>query len=166
MLYSVGTDHKVREMEDDIVVSNGPCWSPDGKTFYFADSRSRAIRAYDYDLATGALSNRRIFCRLDPDDGFPDGATVDAEGHVWTAGVYKGKIHRFAPDGTKVLTIDMPVLANTSVMFGGANLDRLYVTSMTTPPVPDVVESSPLAGSLFVIDGLGVKGLAEYRFGG
>lgn len=165
-LYSVGTDRKVTMIDDQIVVSNGPCWSPDGKIFYFADSRSRAIWAYDYDLATGNVANKREFCRFGPEDGLPDGATVDAEGYVWSAGVYKSKIHRFAPDGSTALVIDMPVVCVTSVMFGGANLDRLYVTSMKTAPVPDVEETSPLAGSLFVIDGLGVRGVPEYRYGG
>lgn len=165
-LYSVGTDRKVTMIDDQIVVSNGPCWSPDGKIFYFADSRSRAIWAYDYDLATGNVANKREFCRFRPEDGLPDGATVDAEGYVWSAGVYKSKIHRFAPDGSTALVIDMPVVCVTSVMFGGANLDRLYVTSMKTAPVPDVEETSPLAGSLFVIDGLGVRGVPEYRYGG
>lgn len=165
-LYSVGTDHKVIRIEDKIVVSNGPCWSPDGKIFYFADSRSCAIWAYDYDLDTGSVSNKRKFCEFGPEDGLPDGATVDAEGHVWSAGVYKSKLHRFAPDGTRVASIDMPIVCVTSVMFGGANLDRLYVTSMKTAPVPGIVETGPLAGSLFVIDGLGIKGLSEHRYSG
>jgi sugar lactone lactonase YvrE len=165
-LYSVGADRSVRVIDDNIVVSNGPCWSPDGRTFYFADSRSLAIWAYDYDLETGNVRNKRKFYEFGPEDGLPDGATVDAEGHVWSAGVYKSKIHRFAPDGTKVLTIDMPVVCVTSVMFGGSNLDRLYATSMKEAPVPGIVETGPLAGSLFVIDGLGVKGLPEYRYGG
>ena len=165
-LYSVGTDRTVTKIDDEIVVSNGPCWSPDGKIFYFADSRSRAIWAYDYDLETGKVANKRKFCDFGPEDGLPDGATVDAEGYVWSAGVYKSKIHRFAPDGSRAMTIDMPVVCVTSVMFGGANLDRLYVTSMKTAPVPDVVETSPLAGSLFVIDGLGISGVPEFRYGG
>lgn len=165
-LYSVGVDHSVRKIDDNIVVSNGPCWSPDGSIFYFADSRSRAIWAYDYDLATGDATNKRKFCDFGPEDGLPDGATVDAEGYVWSAGVYKSKIHRFAPDGRRVLTIAMPVVCVTSVMFGGRNLDRLYATSMSEAPVPGIVETGPLAGSLFVIDGLGIKGLPEYRYGG
>lgn len=165
-LFSVGSDHSVTKLDDGIVVSNGPCWSPDGRIFYFADSRSRAIWAYDYDLDSGAVSNKRAFCRFGPDDGLPDGATVDADGHVWSAGVYKSKIHRFAPDGRRVLTIDMPVVCVTSVMFGGPALDRLYVTSMKTAPVPGIVETGPQAGSLFVIDGLGTKGIAESRFKG
>ena len=164
--YSVDTDRHVTKIDDGIVVSNGPCWSPDGSIFYFADSRSRAIWTYDYYIETGQVSNKRKFCEFRPEDGLPDGATVDAEGHIWSAGVYKGKIHRFAPDGKKVLTIDMPVVCVTSVMFGGADLDRLYVTSMKNAPVPGIVETGPLAGSLFVIDGLGIKGVAEHRYGG
>ncbi|WP_180902759.1 SMP-30/gluconolactonase/LRE family protein [Martelella soudanensis] len=166
LLYSVGTDLSVRQIDDNITVSNGPCWSPDGSIFYFADSRAKMIYAYDYDLETGAVSNKRDFHAFGPEDGLPDGATVDAEGCVWSAGVYKGKIHRIAPDGARLLTIDMPTLCVASVMFGGANLDRLYVPTMRTPPVPDVDETHPDAGSLFVIDGLGIRGVPENRFGG
>lgn len=165
-IYSLGTDRKVTQIDDNITVSNGPCWSPDHSIFYFADSRSRAIWAYDYDLETGSATNKRKFCAFDPEDGLPDGATVDAEGCVWSAGVYKSKIHRFDPSGKRMLTVDFPTVCVASVMFGGANLDRLYVTTMLRAPVPGVVETGPLAGSLFVIDGLGVKGLPEYRYGG
>lgn len=166
VLYSLGTDRKVTEIDDNITVSNGPCWSPDHRTFYFADSRSCAIWAYDYDLGTGRVSNKRKFCDFGPEDGLPDGATVDAEGCVWSAGVYKSKIHRFDPDGKRMQVIDMPVVCVSSVMFGGSDLDRLYATSMLRAPVPGVVETGEAAGSLFVIDGLGVKGLPEYRYGG
>lgn len=166
LIYSLGTDHKIKQIDGDITVSNGPCWSPDHKIFYFADSRSRAIWAYDYDLDTGAVANKRKFCEFGPEDGLPDGATVDAEGCVWSAGVYKSKIHRFDPMGKRMQMIEMPVVCVTSVMFGGTNLDRLYATSMLQAPVPGIVETGPLAGSLFVIDGLGVKGLPEYRYGG
>lgn len=166
IIYSLATDRKVSRLDTGITVSNGPCWSPDHKIFYFADSRSRAIWAYDYDLETGAATNKRKFCEFGQEDGLPDGATVDAEGCVWSAGVYKSKIHRFDPSGKRMTSIEMPVVCVTSVMFGGPNLDRLYATSMTRAPVPGVVETGALAGSLFVIDGLGVKGLPEYRYGG
>lgn len=166
VLYSLDTNRKVTAIDDNITVSNGPCWSPDQKIFYFADSRSRAIWAYDYDLDVGAVANKRKFCHFDVEDGLPDGATVDAEGCVWSAGVYKSKIHRFDPSGKRILTINMPVVCVASVMFGGSSLDRLYVTCMARAPVPGVEETGPLAGSLFVIDGLGVNGLPEYRYGG
>lgn len=166
LLYSLGADHSVRVVENGVTVSNGPCWSPDGATFYFADSRARQIFAYDYDLGTGDMTNKRVFCAFEEEDGLPDGATVDAEGCVWSAGVYKGKIHRFDPSGRRMLSIDMPVVCVTSVMFGGANLDRLYATSMVRAPVPGVEETGPLAGSLFVIDGVEATGLPEYRYAG
>ncbi|WFU06600.1 SMP-30/gluconolactonase/LRE family protein (plasmid) [Rhizobium sp. CB3171] len=114
---------------------------------------------YDYDLETGAATNKRKFCEFGPEDGLPDGATVDADGCVWSTGVYKSKIHRFDPAGKLMQSIDMPVVCVTSVRFGGPKFDRLYATSMVRAPVPGVVETGPLAGSLFVIDGLGIKGL-------
>lgn len=166
LLYSLGADHSVRVIDDDITVSNGPCWSPDGATFYFADSRARRIYAYDYDLDTGDVANKRVFCSFGEEDGLPDGATVDTDGCVWSAGVYKSKIHRFDPAGKLMLTIDMPVVCVTSVMFGGENLDRLYATSMVRAPVPGVEETGPLAGSLFVIDGVDATGLPEHRYAG
>lgn len=165
-VYSLGTDHAATPVFDHVTVTNGPCWSPDGQVFYVSDSAAGTIWANDYDLETGGVANKRVFARFGPDDGWPDGATVDAEGFVWSCGVFAGKIHRFAPDGTRVLTIDLPVLCNTSVMFGGPDLDRLYVTSMLRPTLPGLVETGPMAGSLFVIDGLGIKGLPEARFAG
>ncbi|BCP56120.1 calcium-binding protein [Kaistia sp. 32K] len=165
-LYSLDVEGQVRVLDTRITVSNGPCWSPDGRIFYFADSRARAIFAYDYDLDTGAIGGKRVFCSFGPEDGLPDGATVDAEGCLWSAGVYKGKLHRFSPSGERILTLDMPVQSVTSVMFGGPDLDRLYVTTMLRPPVGDVVETSPLAGALLYIDDIGTRGLPERRYAG
>ena len=136
-LYRLDPDFSVTKIDDGIIVSNGPCFSPDDKTFYFADSWSGEIWAYDYDIETGGVSNRRIFTKFDMSQGgAADGATVDSEGYVWSAGVYVGKLFRYAPDGSVDRVIDMPVRKVTSVMFGGPNLDVLYVTSMAKPPLP------------------------------
>lgn len=165
-LYSLSTDFKVTKLDSNIVCSNGPCWSPDGRTFYFADTWSGEIWAYDYDLATGSVSNRRTFTTVDTSGGgAADGATVDAEGCVWSALVYDGKLVRYAPDGMVERIIDMPVKKVTSVMFGGPSLDILFVTSMTKPPLPRFPGDGPLRGSLFAIHGLGIRGLPEMRFG-
>ncbi|MEP0320625.1 SMP-30/gluconolactonase/LRE family protein, partial [Bauldia litoralis] len=130
-LYRLDPDMSVHKIDDGIIVSNGPCWSPDGKIFYFADSWSGEIWAYDYDLDTGTVSNRRTFTKVDTSQGgAADGATVDSEGYVWSAGVYVAKLYRYAPDGTVDRVIDMPVKKVTSVNFGGPNLDILYVTSI------------------------------------
>jgi L-arabinonolactonase len=166
VIYSVADDHSVSEVAEDFTVVNGPCWSPDQSRFYVSDSFAHTIWVFDYDLASGSISNRRVFCTFGLEDGWPDGATVDADGFVWSAGVFSGKIHRFDPSGKRALTIDLPVVCGTSVMFGGPNLDRLYFTSMLQPTLPGVVETGLQAGSLFVIDGLGVKGLPETRYAG
>ncbi|MCW6506915.1 SMP-30/gluconolactonase/LRE family protein [Lichenifustis flavocetrariae] len=165
-LYSLATDFKVTKLDSNIVCSNGPCWSPDGRTFYFADTWSGEIWAYDYDLSTGGVSNRRTFAKVNTSGGgAADGATVDAEGCVWSALVYDGKLVRYTPEGRVERTIDMPVKKVTSVMFGGPNLDILFVTSMAKPPLPRFPGDGVLRGSLFAIHDLGIRGIPEPRFG-
>ena len=165
-LYSLSTDFQVSKLDSGIVCSNGPCWSPDGRTFYFADTWSGDMWAYDYDLATGGVSNRRTFTSVDTSGGgAADGATVDAEGCVWSALVYDGKLVRYTPDGRVERIIDMPVKKVTSVMFGGPNLDILFVTSMAKPPLPRFPGDGVLRGSLFAIRDLGIRGVPEPRFG-
>ena len=165
-LYRLDPDLEVTRLEEGIVVSNGPCWSLDGRTFYFADTWARRIWAYDYDIATGDLLSRRVFADFsDHLRGFPDGATVDAEGCVWSAEVYGGRLVRFAPDGTIDRLVGMPVDSITSVMFGGADLDILYVTSMARP-FKGRRRQEREAGGLFAVHGLGVQGVPEPRFKG
>lgn len=165
-LYRMDPDFSVHKVDTDIIVSNGPCFSPDDKTFYFADSWSGVIWAYDFDVETGALSNRRDFVPVDrSNEGAADGSTVDAEGCLWNANVYAGRLYRWTPDGEVDRVIDMPVRKVTSVMFGGPNLDTLYVTSMAKPPLPRFPGDGVQRGSVFAITGLGVTGVPEPRFG-
>jgi sugar lactone lactonase YvrE len=166
-LYRLDPDLSLHKIDDGIIVSNGPCWSPDGSIFYFADSWSGEIWAYDYDLETGNVSNRRTFTKIDTSTGgAADGATVDAEGYLWSAQVYDGKMIRYAPDGSVDRVIDMPVRKVTSAMFGGPNMDVLYVTSMAKPPLPRFPGDGVLRGSLFAIYDLGIQGVPEPRFAG
>ncbi|NKF23224.1 SMP-30/gluconolactonase/LRE family protein [Solimonas marina] len=164
-LYRLDPDLKLHVLDDNIVCSNGPCWSPDGRTFYFCDTWSGEIWAYDYDTETGAVSNRRTFAKVDTSSGgAADGATVDAEGCLWQALVYGGKLIRYAPDGRVDRVIDMPVKKVTSVAFGGPDMDVLFVTSMAKPPLPRFPGDGQLRGALFAIKGLGIRGIAEQRF--
>lgn len=164
-LYRLDPDFSIHKLESGIVCSNGPCWSPDGRTFYFADTWSNEISAYDYDEETGTPTNKRCFASYAGTEGAPDGATVDEEGYVWSAAVYAGELRRFAPDGRLDRTIKMPVLKVTSMNFGGPDMDILFVTSMAKPPLPRFPEDGPLGGSLFAIEKLGVRGVPEPRFG-
>nr|WP_224729728.1 SMP-30/gluconolactonase/LRE family protein [Mesorhizobium sp. B263B2A]MCA0030588.1 SMP-30/gluconolactonase/LRE family protein [Mesorhizobium sp. B263B2A] len=166
-LYRLDPDFSVTRIDSGIICSNGPCWSPDDRTFYFADTWTGEIWAYDYDIATGTATNRRTYTRVDTSrGGAADGSTVDAEGYLWNALVYDGRLVRYAPDGSIDRIIDMPVKKITSVMFGGPKLDTLYVTSMAKPPLPRFPGDGVLRGSLFAITGLGVTGVPEPRFGG
>lgn len=172
-LWRLDPDLSVTRVDDGIICSNGPCWSPDDRTFYFADTFRQTMWAYDYDLATGTVSNRRDFASTVDDPGFFDGSTVDAEGCVWNALVIGGDLIRYAPDGSVERRIGMPVKNITSVIFGGPNLDEIYVTSMARVRHPAVHEHFAKqvrpqfgAGSLFRIRGLGIRGVPEPRFAG
>ena len=119
-LWRLDPDLSLTRLEDGIICSNGPCCSPDGRTFYFADSFRGRFWAYDDDPDTGAVANRRDFVVIDPGpSGAPGGATVDAEGFPWSAAMFDGRIRRFSPKGEVERTIEMPVCKITSHCFGG-----------------------------------------------
>jgi sugar lactone lactonase YvrE len=179
-LYRLDPDLSCHKLDDGIMVSNAPAFSPDGRTLYFADSPRRVIYAYDYDLDQGTASNKRVFASTEQDQGAPDGGTVDSEGYVWSAQIISGRIVRYAPDGRVDRIVEFPAALLTSVMFGGPNLDILYVTTMGkfSPGVADFLRKNPVpagksvwpgeygVGALFAVHGLGVTGIAEPRFAG
>ena len=172
-LWRLDSDLSVTRVEEGIICSNGPCWSPDDRTFYFADTFREEMWAYDYDLGSGELRNRRLFASSRDLPGLYDGSTVDAEGCVWNAMVIGGELIRYTPDGEIERQIGMPVRNVTSLIFGGDDLDVLYVTSMARVKHPAVhdrfaAELKPQfqAGSVFAIHGLGIRGVPEPRFAG
>jgi L-arabinonolactonase len=164
-LFRLDANLSVHTLDEGIICSNGPCWSPDGHILHFADTGRRAIYAYDYDPATGKALSRRLFASFEALRGFPDGATVDEEGYVWSVEVYSGRLIRFDPMGVIDRIVGLPVQSTTSLTFGGANLDVAYVTSMARP-MNGQYHREREAGCLFAIYGLGVRGLPEPRFAG
>ena len=74
------------------------------------------------------------------------------------------KIICVAPDGTVKRVVETPVPWPSSLMFGGPKLDRLYFTSIDGAVFD--LPSTPESGGLYVIDGLGVRGLPEARYRG
>lgn len=164
-LFRMDHDLSVTKIDQDIICSNGPCFSPDGRTMYFADSFLKKIFAYDYDIETGDLLSRRTFASFEAFQGYPDGMTVDSEGGVWVAEVYAGRLLRYDPRGAIDRVVGLPVFATTSVMFGGPDLDIAYITSMARP-FGDRYHMEKEAGMVFAIHGLGVTGISETRFAG
>ncbi|MFO7276704.1 MAG: SMP-30/gluconolactonase/LRE family protein [Pseudomonadota bacterium] len=163
-VYRLDPDHSLTLIDSGIHISNGPCWSPDNRTFYFSDSLVYTIYAYDYDIETGACTNRRVWANTRELGGIPDGATVDSDGLMWMAICEGAKVVAFRPDGKVERIVDMPVKLVSSVMFGGPNLDLLYVTSIDPRAIGR--EAEPDGGATFVIEGLGARGLPEPRYRG
>jgi L-arabinonolactonase len=141
----------------NISVSNGLAFSPDGQVMYATDSPTRVIEAYDLNDATGELSNRRPFVGLPPGEGFPDGATVDAEGGYWLAAVSVGALRRYRPDGSLDRVVSLPFSNPTKPAFGGPNLDVLFVTSTKLALGQ---KDNAGNGGLFALK-VGVRGLPE-----
>ncbi|MFF6912670.1 SMP-30/gluconolactonase/LRE family protein [Streptomyces sp. NPDC012466] len=158
-LSRVTGDGSVGVVLDDVAVSNGTGWSPDGRLMYYIDSPTRRVDVFDH--ADGRISGRRTLVEIEEDAGFPDGLTVDAEGCVWVALWQGSAVRRYTPGGELDRVIELPVPLVTACAFGGAGLTDLYVTTarvgLTEPPA--------LAGSLFVVPGAG-KGLALPAFAG
>ncbi len=162
-LYQVDAGGKVQVLDKGFAISNGTCFSPDGHWLYFTDSRTRKLMRYPYDTTTGQAGTPTVFNDTEPLGSAGDGATVDSEGHLWTALVDIGKMARFTPEGKLERLIDMPVCYVTCPCFGGPDLDILYVTSISNSGNA-LKDDHPDAGALFAIHDTGVQGLPEVRF--
>ncbi len=164
-LYRLDPDGSVHKMETDLFISNGLGWSPDNRTMYLTDSPRQTIFAYDFDAATGTISNRRLFIQTPDGYGFPDGMTVDSEGYIWSAMWGGWKITRFDPDGKIEREIAMPVECPSCCVFGGENLDELYITSAWKALNEEQRKSQPQAGDLFRLK-TNIKGREKWKFAG
>ena len=164
-LYRIDPTYACNTMDRGFTISNGMGWSPDERTMYFTDSPPRCIYAYDFDVAAGSITNRRVFVQFDDAPGRPDGCTVDSEGYVWSARVSGWRLDRYDPMGKLERTIALPFQRPTSMVFGGPKLETLYVTSSTMGLSAEELSRQPLAGGLFAIE-TGIKGRHEHRFAG
>ncbi|SFM18736.1 SMP-30/gluconolactonase/LRE family protein [Variovorax sp. OV329] len=160
-LYRLRPDGSVEQIAPGFGLANGPCFSADGRTLYVADSAIRTIYAYDY-AAQGPLGPPRVFVQTESFGSGPDGAAVDAEGHVWTVLTRTGQLARFKPDGTLERLVQLPATHPTSLCFGGPGLSSLYVTSISRST--HLEGRLPQDGGLFELRGLPAPGLAPARF--
>ena len=164
-VYRLDSDMGIHRIISNVSCANSTCFSPDGTVMYFADTPTGQIWSYDYDVDSGAVSNKRVFADFSDQPGIPDGSIVDAEGYLWNAQWNGYRVVRYRPDGTIDRIVDMPVMNPTCVAFGGKDLDTLFITTARYLMTPEQIEAEPLSGGLFAVQ-VDVKGLNEPKFCG
>jgi sugar lactone lactonase YvrE len=141
-----------------LTIPNSVGWSPDQKTQYFTHTTENRIIAFDYDAATGDLTNERTFWKHDG-EGSPDGFKIDEDGYVWQAIYSESRVLRISPEGEVVGEIKYPTRAITCPIFIGT---ELWVTSADEEDENEV-ESKKYGGGVFKVD-VGVRGLKDFKF--
>jgi sugar lactone lactonase YvrE len=161
-LYLLDTDGSLRVVLEGVGLSNGMGFTPDVRHLYFTDSTARSISLFDYEQATGIITNRRLFVQTPDEEGVPDGMTVDAEGYVWSARWGGSCLVRYAPDGTEEQRISLPAPKVSCPVFGGAEYSDLYIT---TAGGDKREADGPEAGVLFRMNtgAEGIRGVPEFR---
>ena len=158
-LYRLGRDGALTTVLEGIGLSNGLGFTADRAHMYYTDSFARQIYLFDYSEETGEISNQTVFVETPEGDGIPDGMTVDAEGHVWSARAGGSALHRYTPDGEHQQSIQFPARMVSSVTFGGPDFDQIYVTTIGGD---NRAEEGPGAGALFRLQ-LGIRGVPEFH---
>lgn len=165
-LYCLHTDGTIVKHFDGVRVSNGIVWTSDSQTMYYIDSPTRCIDAFDFNAATGEISNRRTAVKFTEAQGYPDGMTIDSEDMIWVAQWAGWGVSRFNPQTGELLEkIDVPSAQVTACAFGGPELEDLYITTARRGIEGEALDKQPHAGGLFVARP-GVKGVPSYRYQG
>jgi sugar lactone lactonase YvrE len=164
-LYRLAPGGELERVIAGTTISNGLAWSPSGDTMYFIDSTTRRIDVFDFDGATGDITNRRPLIEIDPNDGLPDGMTVDVEGGIWVCLFGGAAIRRYGSDGTLEDSIALPTSNPTSPAFGDPDFRTLYITTARHRLSPAQLATEPLAGAVLTLDP-GVSGLPGNRLAG
>jgi sugar lactone lactonase YvrE len=167
-LIRVDTDGNATVIDEGFHLANGLGFSPDCRTLYFTDTVARIIYAYDYDVVSGNISNRRTFVKVSTAEGIPDGMAVDSNGFIWSAQWYGGCIVRYDPDGKRERVIKIPAKQTSSIAFGGGELTDMYVTTAgKSGPLPIMPpgydpQTGNFGGQLFHLN-LGIQGKPEFK---
>jgi L-arabinonolactonase len=146
-----------------VAIANSICFSPDGRSMYYADSMTKDIRVCDYNPCSGEVGASRIFVPAAAAPGEPDGSCIDAEGYLWSTRWGAGQVMRFAPDGRLDRVLDVAAPQPSCLAFGGPGLSTLYLTSAHLGMTARDRAAAPLSGALFS-QALDVCGLPESRF--
>ncbi|GAB4429953.1 MAG: SMP-30/gluconolactonase/LRE family protein [Anaerolineales bacterium] len=156
---------RITQLLDGIRISNGLAWSRDYKTLYYIDTPTREIKAFDYELASGSIANMRVAFTVPETLGWPDGMTSDSQGNLWIAMWGGAQVTRWNPHtGALIEQIPLPAKNVTCPVFGGANLDELYVTSARAGLEHADLTAYRQNGSLFRLR-TNVSGMPTFEFG-
>ncbi|MDX2228691.1 MAG: SMP-30/gluconolactonase/LRE family protein [Leptolyngbyaceae cyanobacterium bins.349] len=150
-LYRYDPDGSLHVMETGLTISNGLGWSPDQTVFYLTDTPRQTIYAYDYDVTTGDIQNRRVCIDLSHESFFPDGLAIDAQGYIWSAMWNGWCVIRFDPEGQEVMRVAMPVPCPTCCTFGGSDLTDLYITTASVGLSQAEIQKGFYSGDLFCL---------------
>jgi sugar lactone lactonase YvrE len=162
-LYSFDSEN-LKEVLSDLTIANGLGWSPDQKTMYFIDSLTSRVDSFDFDLASGAISNRQPFVTFSDPGVIPDGMTTDEDGGLWVALFGGSAVRRFDSSGKLTHTVSVPATQVTSCCFGGPDMSELFITTAQYAMDADTLSRDPLAGSLFRVK-TSFKGSVSNRYG-
>ncbi|UCH25856.1 MAG: SMP-30/gluconolactonase/LRE family protein [Trueperaceae bacterium] len=160
-LYRIGAGGETTRMLDNIGISNTLAWTPEGGQMFFADTLANRIDRFAFEPSSGALSGQESYFEGSL-FGLPDGSAMDSEGYLWNARFGGGCLLRIAPDGSIDRKVDLPVTNPTSCVFGGENLDTLYITSACFELE---VAKTPHEGAVLAAYP-GVRGLPTHAFAG
>lgn len=160
-LYCLQSQNDLHVAMEDIVFSNGLCWNPDNTLFYHAETFKKTIFVYDFDAKKGQLSHKRPFVTLGEEEGIPDGLSIDAKGGVWCAHFGGSCLVRYDTQGQQTDKVDLPIAHVTNGVFGGPDLDTLFITSGCEQIPPDQRKNYPEAGGLFAVK-VPYRGLSSF----
>jgi len=153
------------QLLDGIRISNGLAWSVDYKTLYYIDTPTREIKAFDYDISSGKIANPRVIIRVAESLGWPDGMTSDMDGNLWIAMWGGAQVAKWNPNSGKLLdSISVPALHTSSCVFGGRDMNELYITSALDEMSETDLKKYPLSGGLFKVI-TDVEGMPTFEFG-
>lgn len=148
-----------------VTISNGLAWSPNYKTFYYIDTPTRIVKAFDYDVSTGQIANPRTVIYIPESLGWPDGMTSDKDGNLWIAMWGGAQVTKWNPNSGALLEqISIPALQSSACVFGGKNRNELYVTSARKGMSEANLQKYPLSGGLFKVV-TKVEGMPTFEFG-
>ena len=157
--------NQITRLLDGVTISNGLAWSVDHKTFYYIDTPTREVKAFDYDLETGSIASPRVAVRIPESLGWPDGMTSDTEGNLWIAIWGGAQVTKWNPNTGKLLEqIPVPALHTSSCVFGGKDMNELYITSARVGMSEADLKKYPFSGGLFRVT-TKTEGMPTFEFG-